>query len=326
MELIVKKGKVWEIKAGGYEAVIAPEIGGNVIALRKGDFDVLRHYDSYEEVAKAPVVYGLPILFPPNRIDAGRFEFSGRTYQFPISEKQTNNSLHGFLSHRPWSFDVIKSDEDEAVVSLSYKSDRDEDYYSYYPHDFTIKMVYTLNGHGLHQDIAISNEGKEDMPLGLGWHTAFALKFKEGVDPDNVKVKVSIGERVELSDRGLPTGVVSPLSDDEIKFRQEGQSPLYEVMDDHYTVNPIEKDGELFHGALLEDVASGARVVYRVDPVYKHWMIWNCFKEGSFICIEPQNWRVNAPNLDMSAEESGMDHIVPVVRYHAKASIYVEGV
>ena len=37
-------------------------------------------------------------------------------------------------------------------------------------------------------------------------------------------------------------------------------------MDDHYTINPIEKDGELFHGALLEDVASGARVVYRVDP------------------------------------------------------------
>ena len=57
-----------------------------------------------------------------------------------------------------------------------------------------------------------------------------------------------MGERVELSDRGLDR-CGFPLSDDEIKFRNEGQSPLYAVMDDHYTINPIEKDGELFHGA-----------------------------------------------------------------------------
>ena len=36
-------------------------------------------------------------------------------------------------------------------------------------------------------------------------------------------------------------------------------------------------------------------------------MIWNCRQEGSFICIEPQNWRINAPNLDLPREESGLD-------------------
>ncbi|HZJ57391.1 MAG TPA: aldose 1-epimerase, partial [Clostridia bacterium] len=269
-------------------------------------------------------VYGLPILFPPNRIDGGKFEFSGRTYQFPIGEKRSNNSLHGFLSHRPWGFEVLKSDKDEAVVSLTFKGDKEEDYYSYYPHEFTIKMVYTLNAQGLNQDITISNEGRVDMPFGLGWHTAFALEFKEGINPDDVKVKVSIGGRIQLSDRGLPTGVVSPLSDNEAQFRKEGQSPLYEIMDDHYTVKPIEKDGKPFHGAILEDGTGKARVVYRVDPAYKHWMIWNCFKEGSFICIEPQNWRVNAPNLKLPADESGMEYIVPGGTYRAKASVYVE--
>ena len=60
----------------------------------------------------------------------------------------------------------------------------------------------------------------------LAWAGTPPLHWNlKGIDPDNVKVKVSIGERVELSDRGLPTGVVSPLSDDEIKFRNEGQSP-----------------------------------------------------------------------------------------------------
>ena len=62
MELITKKGKVWEIKAGGYEAVIAPEIGGNVIALRKGDFDVLNTTTPMRRLS-APVVYGLPYFF-----------------------------------------------------------------------------------------------------------------------------------------------------------------------------------------------------------------------------------------------------------------------
>ena len=65
-------------------------------------------------------------------------------------------------------------------------------------------------------------------------------------------------------------------------------------------------------------------MVYKVDPLYKHWMIWNAWQNGSFICIEPQNWRVNAPNLPIPAEESGMAALKAGETLVATATVTVE--
>ena len=53
-------------------------------------------------------------------------------------------------------------------------------------------------------------------------------------------------------------------------------------------------------------------------------MIWNCHQEGSFICIEPQNWRVNAPNLDLPREESGLGVLGSQETVSIRADIYAE--
>ena len=64
---------LWSVKAGGYEANILPEIGGNLISLKKGDAELLHQYDTLESIAQKPTWYGLPVLFPPNRIEDGVF-------------------------------------------------------------------------------------------------------------------------------------------------------------------------------------------------------------------------------------------------------------
>ena len=120
-----------------------------------------------------------------------------------------------------------------------------------------------------------------------------------------------------MSDRILPTGNLLDLSEDEeFLVRPEGQDPVYAEMDDHFTA----QSGV----AVLSHPEEGVKVIYRVDPLYKHWMVWNSKQEGSFICIEPQNWRVNAPNLPIPAEESGMGWIEPGETLKVTASVEVK--
>ena len=125
-----------------------------------------------------------------------------------------------------------------------------------------------------------------------------------------------------MTDRMLPSGVVRDLSEGEEAFRRQGQLPCQWEMDDHYTVKPLDMGGKPFHGALIDNGSYLIR--YTVDPFYRHWMVWNAYQNGHFICLEPQNWRVNAPNLvEKLGEEAGFDLIPPGQTVTAKAHIEI---
>ena len=210
----------WIVEAGGNKAEILPEIGGNLIGLWIHGTEVFHHYDTYAEIQEAATSYGLPLLFPPNRIDAGHFEYAGKEYQFDINEPATGNSLHGFLHDKAWKMEILKDTSDEAVVRLYYNADENTEFYRVYPVTFLAEMIYTLNAEGLKQEVRITNTGKEVMPYGIGWHTAFRIA------PDT-KMQVSVADRVQMSERTLPTGTLLELSADEKKMRCEGLDPVY---------------------------------------------------------------------------------------------------
>ena len=85
---------------GIYEAKISPRTGGMLLSLKKNGVEVLHCPGSQEELQEAVTSYGYPLLFPPNRIEDGRFTAAGKTYQFPLNAPARNNSLHGFLHKR----------------------------------------------------------------------------------------------------------------------------------------------------------------------------------------------------------------------------------
>ena len=79
-----------EFSKGEYTALLIPEMGANLVRLadtRRG-IEILRAPagDEVEECRRRPHVFGLPILFPPNRIADGQYTFDGRTYRFPITD------------------------------------------------------------------------------------------------------------------------------------------------------------------------------------------------------------------------------------------------
>ena len=301
--------ELWTIKAAGNKAVILPEVGGNLIRLQIKGTDVFHKYNSLEEVKETCTSYGLPILFPPNRIDGGHFTFAGKEYQFVVNEPATGNSLHGFLQNEPWEIEALEDSDKEVKVRLFYNAEKGWAHYDVYPVTFLAEIFYTLNDEGLQQEVRITNTGDEVMPVGLGWHTAFRIT-------PETRMNIAVENRVEMSERILPTGNLLPLSEEETYLvRPEGLDPVYQDMDDHFTA--------MAGVAMLSHPKEGVKIIYKVDPFYKHWMVWNCNREGSFVCIEPQNWRVNAPNLPLPAEESGMGSIEAGETLSAKASIQV---
>ena len=66
------------LNCGEATAFICPALGANCLSLRVGEHVLLRetpHADITPELAN---VYGMPFLFPPNRVADGVYHFEGR--------------------------------------------------------------------------------------------------------------------------------------------------------------------------------------------------------------------------------------------------------
>ncbi|MWV42375.1 aldose 1-epimerase [Paenibacillus sp. HJL G12] len=313
---------VW-LKHGQYEAAVLPELGANLILFRdlENGYRYLREpeADEMEDFKGNPGVYGIPVLFPPNRFDGGKFLWEGKTYELPVNETDRGNHLHGFMHKLPWKVDYFKGDEYESVVVLSQQVRDGHLYKQYFPFEFTITLRYTLSGKGLQQQVTVTNDGKERMPNLLAFHTTINAPFVPGSQASDYSFKVTIGQRREMSERMLPTGAFQPLSPAEEQMKTTGVSPYFESMDNHYTAVP--QDGR--NRMELTDQRTGDVFVYDVGTAYKHWMIWNNGAGGKFFCPEPQINLVNAPNISgMNAEEIGLIGLEPGERWEETSSFY----
>lgn len=312
---------VW-LTCGRFEAAVLPGIGANLIAFR----DVERghrylHEPAADEMAafkKRPIIHGVPVLFPPNRYEDGKFQWRGEVHQFPVNEERTNNHIHGFLHDLAWTVVSYGADEHESRVTLAQSVDENHPVYRYFPYPFTFRLSYVLSEEGLAQHVTIRNEGERNMPCLFAFHTAVNAPFAPNSEARDYRVKLTIGERWEMSERMLPTGKFQPLSKEEALLKGEGLYPFFEPMDNHYTVEPQNGRNRME----LTDQKNGVKFVYDVGTSYKQWMIWNNFATEGFFCPEPQVNLVNAPNVDLPAEEIGLFGLDPGEIWEANARFY----
>lgn len=312
------------LKHGSCSAVLLPRLGGNLIAFRDDDkgWRFLREPSEQEfaEFAKSPKVHGIPVLVPPNRYDGGRFSWGGRDYEFPVNEVATGNHLHGFAADSEWTVDGFGSDESKSWVKVSLKFDENHPYYKHFPHAFTLTNTYMLSDEGLTQHIEAVNDGAEAMPLLLAFHTAINAPFAPESTRDDIAIRVTIGERWELNERMLPTGKKLALSDGEARIQAGEGDPYFEELDNHYTAAP--QGGRNY--AEVVDRKAGAKLVYDAGLKYKHWMIWNDKANGRFFCPEPHTNMVNAPNMNLPDDETGIITLKPGESWSETSRLYVE--
>ena len=314
------------LKSGVYSAILLPRLGGNLIAFRddvKG-YQLLREplEEEFADFVQSPKVHGIPVLVPPNRYDAGKFTFNNRTYQFPINEESTGNHLHGFAADSAWQVTELGSDEQKSFVQVTLKFDNNHPAFSYFPHTFTLTQTFTISADGLTQTFSAVNEGQEDMPFMLGFHTAINAPFAPGSTADDIAVGITIGERWELDERMLPTGQTQPLSEGEKQLQAGTGNPYFEDLDNHYSAVP--QNGR--NVMVLTDNKEKVRLTYDAGLKYKHWMVWNNQSNGRFFCPEPQTNLVDAPNSKLPVEQTGLITLKPGEVWSETSRIYVESI
>lgn len=308
--------KFLRFQAGGYEGVIIPGIGGQVVALTdlKRGLELLRapDWNDFETFKGRPQVYGMALLFPPNRIEDGKFPIAGRIEQFPTNDAKDNNHIHGFVRLRPWKVVLTECLSDQVNLEVVLEDGPDDDAYGRYQRQFRFKLRYELSQEGLKQILSITNRGSEALPVGVGFHTSFRIPFTPAGKAEDYRIKASVGEKWEIAAKNLPTGKRLPLTKEEAAYRsEEGVLAQGSAIYDHCTAQPITVDGRPFHGAIIEDRGQRIRMVYEVGPLYQHWAIWNDDGHKGFICPEPMSWVTNAPNLDLPADQTGYRLLEP---------------
>ena len=284
-----------EIKYKDYTAKINLSRGANCVGLRKGEYKILREPDYTKELDN-PYLYGMPILFPVNRISGGFFEFEGRIYDFGINEKNTNCHLHGIVHEK--EFEIIKKSTNKIVCS--YKPDKDDAYIKN-NQDYRIEIEYSLDDDGFYQCTKVENLSDKNMPVMLGFHTTFNTLFANSNEED-ILVYAGISEEYERNmENYLPTGEILAFDDVSNALLTGSFKPFDEPISRHYKALPQGK-------MIIYDKNKNLSMVYENDEKYQYRLIFN---RGEYICLEPQNCMANCQNSPFGREKSGFDYLKP---------------
>lgn len=296
----MKNEKIIEIQSHDYFAKINISRGANCICLRNRKYHakILREPD-YSKTLDNPYLYGMPILFPVNRIEGGRFEFEGRVYQFPINEPNTGCHLHGELHHMP--FEMVEQSQTHVVCS--YQADKENPYLGVL-HSFRVQIRYELQEDGLWQTTSIENFSDVNMPVFLGFHTTFYADFAGSGEKQGIKVLTEISEEYERNMATyLPTGN-KPEFDDVSNALKDGKfSPFEKPISRHYKSG---RTGRM----VIYDEKNDLSVVYENDAKYLFRLIYNG-NADEYICMEPQTCIANCQNALFDRKKAGFDYIKP---------------
>lgn len=297
-----------------YEAVIIPSVGANLVRLynKEKKVDVLRTPTEAEMATfqERPQIFGVPMLFPPNRIADGNYSFAGKKYEFPITIPAQNNYHHGIIKSQPFSITRTRYSSDAVEVEATFCSNRyNDEIYKDFPHEFVCKIRFILTDQEMTQIISFNNLGNKAMPFGLGFHTPLRMPFLGNTDKADYKMRLSAGKRWELNDRGLPTEQLLDLTEEEAQLRKEGMPVSGKAIELALTDEALVVAGKPFHGAILTHEKEKVSVYYEVDKQFKHWTLWNNGGEVEYVCPEPQTWAINAPNLKLAADITGFQAI-----------------
>lgn len=296
----------YRLTAKDYSAFICAQKGANCIQLTKGDADLLRTPLSKEEFFAQPNLYGTPLLFPPNRINAGRFTFNNREYLFPINEQERGHHIHGFLSSTPFSPKERWCTAKEAHISFFFEATASQPYLSF-GHTFSVESSFSLDKDGLRQKLTITNTSETVMPVGVGFHTAFNADFLGTKKEEEYTLKVDVDQEILIARPAfMPTGEFS--NDNELisALRQGTYRPYKRTLSSHFTTK-----AEALHEVWYTHEPSQKSIHYVTEAPLDFWMLFNKGGSEGFVCAEPQTWIIDAPNSKLSPKKSGFRTLNP---------------
>jgi aldose 1-epimerase len=168
------------------------EVGGGV---REYSIDGSPVIDAYPAPVVCPRSAG-QILTPwPNRLGGGRYEFSGVSYQLPITEVVRGNASHGLVRWLSWQ--RVEQTPESVVLSCELPPQPG------YPFALGLTTRWSVSESGLRADHTAVNLGTSRAPFGLGAHPYLRVRDEE---LDNLVLHLPASKRLLVDERLLPTG------------------------------------------------------------------------------------------------------------------------
>jgi aldose 1-epimerase len=158
---------VVSLSAHGFDLGLLPELGGSVAWLNWTGPDgrmvsLLRPSDADAIASKNPSRLACFPLVPfANRIAGSRFSFAGREHQLPANRPPDPMAIHGFGFQAPWAAEAT----DEAAFRLTHTHRTPGS-----PFRYRAEQVFRLEPGCVHIELAVTHEGAEAMPYGIGLH------------------------------------------------------------------------------------------------------------------------------------------------------------
>lgn len=157
------------LRAGGYEAVLYPAMGGSLARLTWQHPDgrvvpLLREMPA--DAANSEGAACFPLLPFSNRIRHGQFTFDGRAILLPRNTSGPHVE-HGHGWQRPWP--VIQASAQAATIGFRHDPAQD----GTWPFPYEARQHVALDADGLLVTLVARNTGTRPMPLGFGLHPYF---------------------------------------------------------------------------------------------------------------------------------------------------------
>jgi len=215
-----------------------------------------------------PVSWGdrAPLLFPAcSRIAGNRVTAEGKEYFIPVQ---------GFAKNR--EFALLERTSDSVTLQLS----ADEETLGMFPYLFRLQVRYSLCGPVVHQQFAVINDGKKDMPFSLGVHPGFFCPIDLREETADY---VLTFDREQHIYRYATEDVTKLLLHEKTPFIEGRELPL---SDTFFADGPKLLGGIAADWIRLSSRKSKCYVELGIKD-FPYMAMWGLNKRMTFICLEP---------------------------------------
>ena len=199
-------GEQYRLRAGDYEAAVTG-LGAGLRQLTHGGRALITSYQPDE----LPPAGSGQLLAPwPNRVDGGRYEFGGRSFQLDLSEPAHGNAIHGLTRWASWT----PAGQSDSAVTLRHVLLGSPGY----PFCLELTASYELDPQtGLQLTVTAGNAGSRPAPYGTGSHP-----YLTAGPPliDECELQLPASRWLPANERGIPSGELSEVTGTPLDFRQ----------------------------------------------------------------------------------------------------------
>jgi aldose 1-epimerase len=297
--LRVLTGAQHHIRAGDYQASIT-ELGAG---LRELSYRGRKLITGYQPDELPPGGAGQLLLPWPNRVDGGKYDFDGGSYQLDLNEPARGNAIHGLTrwsnweaAARPTSARPAVDPADGAAAADLAASQITLSHVLYghpgYPFCLELSVSYRLEpSAGLHVTVTACNAGSRPAPYGTGSHPYLTAGTPV---VDDCELQIAASQWLPTDERGIPSGPPQDVAGTPVDFRTS--VPIGDAKLDH-ALTRLSRDESGLAWAMLG--SGNARVALWAGPGYNWLQIFTGDTLASglrrkAVAIEPMTCPANA--------------------------------